>query len=125
MSPDDIRQDIELKVVEFIKTGLEAGTMTEQRSQQISQVVLDSLKPGMEMEHLYKAIFTLDDVCSELSNIVLPYAKEYEKNVTDKATNMVQKYIKVGQFDAAISLAGKAIKQDIRLEWQGAGKATV
>jgi hypothetical protein len=122
MEPDEIRQNIELNVVEFIKQKLTNGTMTEERSKQISRVVLDALKPGMGMKELYKAIFTLDDTCQELSPIVLPYAKEYEKNVTQKATEIVRGYIKVGQYDAAVKLAKDAINQDVQLQWSGSSK---
>ena len=54
MSPDDIRQEIELKVVNFLKEKATEGTMTEERSQQIAQRVLDTLTPGMSLEELYK-----------------------------------------------------------------------
>lgn len=117
MTPDEIRQNIELSVVELIKTKLADETMNEERSQQISQIVLSTLRPGMSLEELYKAIFTLDDSCPELSPIVLPYAKQYETNVTQKAADMVRSYIKVGQYDAAANLAKQAIKQDVKLQW--------
>ena len=73
MSPDDIRQQIELKVVELVKARMADGSMTEERSQQVSQRVLDLLQPGMSMEALYRAISKLDDTMPELSPGVLPY----------------------------------------------------
>jgi len=124
MTPDDAREEIELKVVELIKQSVAGGTMTESRSQQISQVVLELLKPGMTWEELYKAIFKLDDSCTELSSIVLPYAQSYEQNITKKATDMVASYIRVGNYDAAVNLAEKVVHEDVKLEWQGKGKAT-
>ena len=122
MSPDDVRQEIELKVVELIKAKLTDGTMTEERSRTLSKLVLDTLVPGMSWEALYKAIFTLDDLATELSPIVVPYAKEYETNVTQKATEMVKGYMRVGKFDAAVDLATKAIKNDLNVTWEGEGK---
>ena len=123
MTPDDIRQEIELKVVELIKAKLTDGTMTEERSRQISQLVLDTLKPGMGMEELYKAIFSLDDNSSELSSIVLPYAKQYEFNVTQKTVDVVKNCINIGKYDAAVDLTKRAIKNEVKLEWQGTGKS--
>jgi hypothetical protein len=79
MTPDTIREEIELAVVELIKTKLSDGTMTEARAQQISKLVLELLKPGMQFVELYKSIFKLDDTCTELAPIVLPYADSYEK----------------------------------------------
>lgn len=119
MSPDDLRQDLELKIVEFIKAKLADGTMTEERSQQVSQMVLDTLTPGMSMEALYRAIFDLDDTCTELSPIVLPYARDYENNVTQKATDVVRKYIRIGQYDAAVKLAKDAVNENVKISWQG------
>lgn len=122
MSPDDIRQEIELKVVELIKAKLTDGSLTEDRSRQISQTVLETLQPGMDFKALYKGIFKLDDTCTELSEVVLPYAKQYEKNVTQKAAETVRDYIRSGKYDAAIKLADQAIKQDIDIVWKGSGK---
>ena len=77
MTPDDLRQQIELQVVELIKRKLADGTMTEERSQQISQVVLDTIRPGMTIEELYRAVPKLDDTLPELAPIVLPIVRQY------------------------------------------------
>ena len=122
MTPDDVRQEIELKTVEFIKEKLTEGAMTEARSQQISQTVLELLTPGMTYEQLYKAIFKLDDTCTELSYIVLPYAESYEKNIAQKATDIVSGYIRVGKYDAAVKLAEDVIHENVKIQWQGSGK---
>ncbi|MBI4066113.1 hypothetical protein HY411_00190 [Candidatus Gottesmanbacteria bacterium] len=117
MSPDDIRQQIELKVVELIKTKLADGSISEERSQQISQMVLSTLTPGMTLEALYKAIPKLDDAYPELSPIILPYLREYEDKVAQTAEVTVRDFIRQGKYDAATQLAKKAIAQDIDLVW--------
>jgi hypothetical protein len=122
MTPDTVRSEIELKVVELIQAKVADGSMTEARSQQISQIVLDTLKPGMSWEALYKAIFTLDDTCTELSPIVLPYAQIYEKEIAQKASGVVSNYIKTGQYDAAIKLTDDVVNEDVKLQWSGSGK---
>ena len=119
MTPDDLRQDVELKVVELIKKKLADGTMTEERSQAIAQQVLNTLTPGMSFENLYKAIFHLDDMYTELSPVVLPIIRDYDINVTQKATNSVRDLIRQGQYDAAEKLAHKAIAGDLKVVWQG------
>lgn len=124
MTPDEIREDIELAVVEMIKEKLADGTMTEARSQQLSQLVLDTLQPGMSLAELYKAIFTLDDASAELAPIVLPYAQKYEQKVAQKASDVVSSYIKVGNYDAAIKLTDDVVHENVKLEWQGSGNAT-
>jgi polyhydroxyalkanoate synthesis regulator phasin len=124
MTPDDIRQQIELQVVELIKKMLADGTMTEERAQQASQVVLDTLKPGMSFEELYRAIGKLDDVVQELAPIVLPVMEQYERDIVKPVEKNVQDLILQGQYDAATKLAKQAISQDIKMQYVGSGKPT-
>jgi len=121
MSPDELREEVELAVVEFIKEKLEGGEITEARAEQISQRALDVLQPGMGFEELYKAIASLDDTMPELSVVVLPYVRDYEANVTQGALSSVRELIKQGQYDAAAKLGAKAAKSDVELEWKGSG----
>ncbi len=122
MTPDDIRQQVELKVVELVKTKLADGSMTEERAQQASQIVLDTLTPGMSYEELYRAIGKLDDTVQELAPIVLPLMEQYEREIVQPIEKNVQDLIIQGQYDAASDLAKKAIKQDIKLEYTGSAK---
>lgn len=122
MSPDDIRQKLEIQVVDCIKKGLENGTISEVRAQELSQLVLDTVKPGMSFEELYKAIAQLDDTAPELAPAVLPFMKEYEQYVTQQALHGVKELIKQGQYDAAARLAHKVVNQDVKLVWTGKGK---
>jgi hypothetical protein len=122
MSPDDIRQQIELQVVELIKKKLADGSMTEERAQQASQIVLDTLKPGMNFEELYRAISKLDDTVQELAPVVLPMMKEYERDIVKPIEKNVKELILQGQYDAATKLAKQAIGQDIKLEYTGSAK---
>ena len=123
MTPDDLRQDVELKVVELIKQKLADGTMTEERSQAVAQLVLDSLKPDMSFDELYKAIFKLDNMYTELSPVVLPIIRDYDKNVTQKIQAAVQELIKQGHYEEAEKLAQKAVSGNIKVVWQGSAKA--
>jgi hypothetical protein len=123
MTPDDMRQDIELKVVEMIKAKLSEGKMTEERSQAIAQHVLETLHPGMSFEELYQAIFHLDDMYGELSPIVLPIVRDYEQTVMKQIQKGVQDLIRQGRYDEAEQLANKAINGKLKLVWQGSSKA--
>ncbi len=119
MSPDDIRQQIERNVVELIKAKLADGTLTEERAQQASQVVLDTLRPGMSLEELYRAVAHLDDVIPELSPVVAPILKQYEEEIVQPIGKNVEELIRQGQYDAATKLAKKAVAQDVKLTWIG------
>ncbi len=122
MTPDELRQQLELKTVELIKAKLEDGSLTDDRAQAMSQMVLDTLKPGMSFEELYRAVPKLDDAFPELSVVVLPVVREYEQSINQQALSGVRELIKQGQYDAASKLATRAISQDVKLEWQGSGK---
>lgn len=122
MSPDQIREDIEVKIVELIKRMLEDGTVTEARAAQLSQIALTTLTPGMTLEELYRAIPNLDNLATELAPIVIPYMREYEENVTKNAQINVVELIKQGQYDAAVKLSKQAIEKNVTLMWQGSGK---
>ena len=122
MTPDDLRQQIELQVVELIKAKLADGTMTEERAQQASQMVLDTLKPGMSFEELYSAVARLDDTVQELAPVIVPMLKQYEEQIVRPIEKNVTELIRQGQFDAATTLAKRAIAQDVKLEWTGSAK---
>lgn len=122
MTPDDIRQHIELQVVDLIKKKLDDGTMTEERAQQASQVVLSTLTPGMSYEQLYQAVGKLDDEVQELAPVVLPFMEQYERDIVKPIGENVKDLIMQGQYDAATNLAKQAISQDIKIERTGSGK---
>lgn len=122
MTPDDLRQEVELKIVEYLKEKLADGTMTEEKSQAIAKLVLDSLQPGMSFDELYKAIFKLDDHYTELAIVILPFLRDYEKNVMSKAQDAVQNLISQGQYNAANKLADKAISGNLNVVWQASAK---
>ena len=119
MSPDDIRQSIELQVVEFLKEKATEGTMTEERSQQIAQRVLDMLQPGMSLEELFRKIPLLDDTCPEISFIIVPYLRQYEDRIAQRGHQAVSNLIKQGQYESAVNVAKKVVGQDVKLVWTG------
>lgn len=122
MTPDDIRQQIELKVVEFLRKVVTEGTMTEERSQAIAKLVLEHLTPGMSWQALYKAIPKLDDASQEISPIIVPYLREYEDRVAQAAEVTVRDFIRQGKYDAAVKLAQRVIAQDVDLVWTASAK---
>lgn len=124
MSPDDIRQQIELKVVELLRSAVEAGTMTQERSQKIAQVVLELLRPGMSWKELYQAIPRLDDAAQEISPIIVPYLREYEDKVAQAAETAVRDFIREGKYDAAVSLAQRVVAQDVDIVWSGGARSS-
>lgn len=124
MSPDEIREQIEANIVDLIKVKVEAEEMSEERAQQLAQTVLEKLKPGMALEELYKVLPHLDDTFNEISHIIIPYMRDYEEGVTQKAAVEVQHLIRQGQYKEAISLADRVVNQNVKLVWTGSAKAS-
>jgi len=122
MTPDELREQIELEAVDFIRLKLESGDLTDVRAKQLAQRVLDVLTIGMTFEELYRAIPLLDDTMPELAPVVLPHVRDYETNVTSQALETVRDLIKQGQYDAAATLGKKASNRDVELTWTGSGK---
>ena len=122
MTADEIREDIELQIVELLREKIENGEMTEERGAQISDKVLATLTPGMSLEELYKAIPTLDDSMTELAPVILPFVRDYEHNVTGQALESVRELIKQGQYDAATKLGKQVASTDVELSWHGSGQ---
>jgi hypothetical protein len=122
MTADELREEIELSIVELLKEKLEVGEITEERAAQISDQVLTILVPGMTFDELYKAVPKLDDRMTELAPVVLPFVRDYEKNVTGQALENVRELIRQGQYDAAAKLGKKVAATDIELTWQGKGE---
>jgi hypothetical protein len=123
MTADELREEIELSIVELLKEKLDTGEVTEERAAQISEKALTILVPGMSLEELYKAVPTLDDSMPELAAVVLPFVRQYEENVTGQGLESVRELIKQGQYDAAARLGKKVSSADVELTWTGAGKA--
>lgn len=123
MSPDDIRQQLELKIVELLREKVDNEEMSEERRQQIAKIVLSLIKPGMTLEELYQAIPKLDDQCQELAPIILPYLRDYEQGVAKRAQAKIQELIDNGQYDQAVNLAESVIHQKVKLVWYGKGKS--
>ena len=122
MTSEEFRQKLELQIVELVRSKLADGSLTEDRSQELSKHVLSVIKPGMTFEELYKAIPKLDDMFPELSGIVLPLLKDYEKKVTQRALGGISDYIKQGQYDAAIKLGKDAANQDVKLKYEASAR---
>lgn len=122
MTPDTIREQIESAVVDLIKAKVEAEEMSEERAQELAQMILEKLKPGMSLEDLYKTLPHLDDGFTEISHIIVPYLRDYEQGVVQKAAGEVRELIRAGRYTEAQDLANRVIKQDVKLVWTGSAK---
>ena len=107
---EEFRKMIEVEVLKIIKDLAEKGQTPQERIQELAQLVLDLIKPGMNLEELYSNAVKLDDRHSELAPVVFKVMKEYEEVYEKKALTHVNQLIKSGNFDQAQDMVKKVLK---------------
>lgn len=107
---DDFRKIIEVEVLKIIKDLAEKGQTPKERLQELAQLTLDLIKPGMSLEELYGSAVKLDDTHSELAPVVFKVMKEYEETYEKKALSSVSELVKSGNFDQAQDMVKKVLK---------------
>jgi len=106
---EQFRQYIEKEVLLIIKSLAEKGDTTKERIQELAQLTLFYIKPGMSIEDLYMSATKLDDKHSELSPLVIMIMREYEEKYSMKAIDSVSALIKSGQYGQAESMVKKVL----------------
>jgi hypothetical protein len=106
---EQFRQYIEKEVLLIIKSLAEKGDTTKERIQELAQLTLSYIKPGMSIEDLYMSATKLDDKHSELSPLVIMIMREYEEKYSMKAIDSVSALIKSGQYGQAESMVKKVL----------------
>src|SRR3989344_8833338 len=107
---EEFRKMIEVEVLKIIKDLAEKGQTSQERIQELAQLTLDLIKPGMLLEELYSNAVKLDDRHSELAPVVFKVMKEYEEVYEKKALTHVNQLIKSGNFDQAQDMVKKVLK---------------
>ena len=106
---DQFRQFIEVEVLKIIKKLADSDASTPEEIQEISQLTLDLIKPGMGIEELYTNAVKLDDRHQALAPVVSAIMKAYETHFEKKAIDQVSSLIKSGQYDDAQNMVKKVL----------------
>lgn len=107
---EELRKFIEIEVLKIIKDLAEKGQTTKERVQEIAQLTISLIKPGMNLEELYINAIKLDDHHSELAPIVFKIMKEYEEKYERKALAQVSQLIKSGHYESAQDMVKKVLQ---------------
>jgi hypothetical protein len=107
---EEFREFIEVEVLKIIKDLAEKGQTDDAKIKEIAKLALDSVKPGMELDELYKASVKLDDRNPELAPLVFKIMKQYEEIYAKNATDQVANYVRQGQYDNAQDLVKKILQ---------------
>ena len=110
LKAEEFRKMIEVEVLKIIKDLAEKGQTPQERIQELAQLVLDLIKPGMNLEELYSNAVKLDDRHSELAPVVFKVMKEYEEVYEKKALTHVSELVKSGNYDQAQDMVKKVLK---------------
>jgi len=106
---DQFRQFIEVEVLKIIQRLSETTDITEEKVQELSQLTLDLVKPGMGIEELYTNAVKLDDLHPELAPVVHAIMEAYETHFEHKAIDQVSSLIKSGNYDDAHNMVKKVL----------------
>lgn len=112
---DELRKQVQEQIVKIITAKLEEGEITQERAQQIAQMVLQQLPEGISYQRLIEVIPTLDDHFHELREAVVPIMLEYEQKLKGEVNQRLQKLLEAGKFDEAAKMAEKAIEYEKKL----------
>lgn len=107
---DEFRKMIEVEVLKIIKDLAEKGQTPQERIQEIAELTLNLIKPGMNLEDLYSNAVKLDDRHSELAPVVFKVMKEYEEVYEKNALTNVRELVKSGDYDQAQDMVKKVLK---------------
>lgn len=106
---EEFRQFIEVEVLKIIKKLIQAGQTTQAYIQDLSQVTLELIQPGMTVEQLYVNAIKLDDRHPELAPVVHAIMEAYEKHYEHRAIDQVSNLIKSGNYDDAQNMVKKVL----------------
>lgn len=107
---EDFRKLIETEVLRIIKQLAEAGQTSKERIQEIARLTLESIRPEMTIDELYRNAVKLDDRHSELAPVVFKIMKEYEQKYERTAIAQVSEFVKRGEYDQAKDLVTKILQ---------------
>lgn len=111
---ENFRKTIETEVLKIIKDLAEKGQTTKERIQEIAQLTITLIKPGMSLEELYVNAIKLDDLHSELAPVVFKIMKEYEEKYEKRALAQVSQLIKSGEYESAQDMVKKVLQFKIQ-----------
>lgn len=111
---DGFRKFIEYEAATLIISLLEKGTIDQDKAGRLSQLTLDLIIPGMNVEELYLNGVKLDDHDPELAPVVYKIMKIYEEKFEKKAIATVSAMVRAKQFGQAQDLVKKVLQFKMR-----------
>lgn len=106
---DEFRKFIEVEVLKVIRQINQQDDVARKKIQEIARITLELIKPGMQLDELYRNAIKLDDRYTELAPVVFRIISEYENKYHQKALQQVSQYIKNGQYDSAQDMVKKVL----------------
>jgi hypothetical protein len=110
-----LREQVQKNVVEIITSGLQDGTITEERAKIIAKMILEKLPEGITFDEFITILPGLDDEYSEISGVIVPIMEQYEKKMKEENDIKITELIKHGKIDDALDLTNQAIEKERNL----------
>jgi len=106
---EELKEQLQAKIVEIITSKLEAGEITQDRAKDIAKYVLEQLPEGISYQKMMEIVPKLDDHFHELGAAVIPVMIEYERKMKKIIEERIQTLIKANKLDEALDFTKKAI----------------
>ena len=90
MNAASYREFIEERILDVIETGLENGSLTTKRAEEISGLVLNALSETMTIDQLYVAIQKLKYAAPEVIPAVSQAMDRYDEIQKDKVLRQIK-----------------------------------
>lgn len=114
-NPDDLKSEIQSKIVDLITKKLESGQMSPERAKEIAKMILDKLSGSYTFEELIKIIPKLDDQFEELGQVIVPVMVDYEKRMREEINTKINDHLQQKNFDEVLRIAKDAITMESQL----------
>ncbi len=114
-NPDELKSEVQAKIVELITKKLETGQMSPDRAKEIAKMILDKLSGSYTFEELIQILPKLDDHFEELGQVIVPVMVDYEKKFREEINSKIDNHLQQKNFDEVLRLAKDAIAKESQL----------
>lgn len=114
-NPEELKKEVQARIVDLITRKLEAGQMSADRAREIAKMILDRMSGNISFEELIKLIPKLDDQFQELSQVIVPIMVDYEKRMREEINTKIDSHLKQKNFDEVLRIAKEAIEHESQL----------
>lgn len=113
MNSEEIRLEIERKILFIIEEQLRSGQMSAERAKKIAQYVISVLHPNISVYEIYAGMTNIGQRFKEFSQLAILSKNDLEENAKNQALPEIHKFLQEGNVNAADDLLKKTLHSDV------------